>query len=149
RVDAHPLVGSSSAIGAVHYEDDDGESHIDIVLSRDDDVVVRVTWDPGWRAFVDGSEAVIEPFEGVFQSIRVPAGRHRLELVYDPVGVRLACAGSLGALCTLGVLILASGSGSSRSWGRSISCNGLGCLRGIGLESFLGSSPGIPNRKKN
>lgn len=39
---------------------------------------------PGWQASVDGQPAAIEPVNCVLRGVLVPAGEHRLELVYWP-----------------------------------------------------------------
>jgi hypothetical protein len=61
---------------------------------------------PGWRARVDGEEAELLRAYGAFCALRVPAGRHRVELVYDPaswdVGRALAAIGGLLLLVAAG-----------------------------------------------
>lgn len=42
---------------------------------------------PGWRARVDGTPAEVLRANRVFRAVAVPAGLHRLELVYRPSGV--------------------------------------------------------------
>lgn len=66
-------------------------------------VVVRDTWYPGWRAWVDGRETQILPFQKVFRQIPVGKGLHRVLLRYAPSGLPWACLvslmGGLGILC--------------------------------------------------
>ncbi len=38
----------------------------------------------GWRALVDGREANLEPVNEVFQALRLPPGRHTVELAFSP-----------------------------------------------------------------
>jgi uncharacterized membrane protein YfhO len=44
-------------------------------------------FDPAWRAAVDGRPATILRANVVFQAVPVPAGAHRVELVYRPRSV--------------------------------------------------------------
>lgn len=41
---------------------------------------------PGWRAFVNGTERPIAP--GIWRTVELPEGEHRVEFVYDPPGLR-------------------------------------------------------------
>ncbi|MBI4902404.1 MAG: YfhO family protein [Acidobacteria bacterium] len=45
---------------------------------------------PGWRALVDGEPVPIELYQGVFQSIRVPPGKHSVEFRFSSPGLRWA-----------------------------------------------------------
>ncbi|HSL81459.1 MAG TPA: YfhO family protein [Thermoanaerobaculia bacterium] len=69
-------------------------------------LVVAETWDPGWRARVDGEPAPVEAVDGVLLGVRVKGGAGRLVLEYRPEGfgwgVALSVLG-LGA-CGLGLL---------------------------------------------
>jgi uncharacterized membrane protein YfhO len=44
---------------------------------------------PGWKATVDGQKANPIRCDGVLLGVPVPAGSHRLELRFDPTGLRL------------------------------------------------------------
>lgn len=57
---------------------------------------VADTFYPGWRCTVDGKEAPIESVYGVFRGVRLPAGRHRVEMWYAPTSF---WAGLVGAIC--------------------------------------------------
>jgi len=58
---------------------------------------------PGWKAFVDGQEAEIYPANFVMRSVRLNAGKHRVEFRYAPASFRI------GALISLTALLLAAG----------------------------------------
>lgn len=90
-------------------------------------VVVAETWDPGWRAEVEGEPATVEAVDGVLLGVPVPAGAGHLSLVYRPQGLAWGAALTLAGLlaCLAGAwprppgFASAGGQGSSRS--RSIS----------------------------
>jgi hypothetical protein len=67
-------------------------------LSRPGHVVLVDTWDPGWRATVDGVATPVLRANVAFQAVPVPAGRHRIELVYRPPSVVVGVAVTLAAL---------------------------------------------------
>jgi hypothetical protein len=61
---------------------------------------------PGWAATVDGRPAALLPANHAMGAVRVPAGVHRVELVYTPPGQRsgvLISGASLLAMC--GILV--------------------------------------------
>ena len=70
-------------------------------------LVARVTDVPGWHASIDGKPATLLAFDGVMQSLAVPAGHHEVRLWYEPHtlfdGVLIALAAALGLL-VLGVV---------------------------------------------
>jgi hypothetical protein len=45
-------------------------------------LVVRNTWERGWRATVDGAPAPLLRADSFLQSVPVPAGEHEVRLVY-------------------------------------------------------------------
>ena len=61
---------------------------------------------PGWRASIDGEPAEILIADLFVRAVRWPPGRHRLEMVYDPPGVRFGLA--LSALGAVLLLLLAA-----------------------------------------
>jgi hypothetical protein len=66
-------------------------------------LVASEAFDPDWRATVDGAPAPIERANVLFRGVRVPAGRHVVEMTYFPRAVRWG----LGAMA-LGLLLLAT-----------------------------------------
>jgi hypothetical protein len=67
-------------------------------LARPGYVVLLQTFDPGWRAAVDGRPAGVLPANVVFCGVRVGDGRHVVEYVYRPRPLYwgLATAGASG-----------------------------------------------------
>ena len=51
-------------------------------------LVVQDAYWPGWKAAVDGLSTEILAVDALVRGVRWPPGRHRLEMVYDPPGVR-------------------------------------------------------------
>jgi len=47
---------------------------------------------PGWRATVDGSPAQLVRADYVLRALCVPAGEHRIEMVYDPSSLKVGLA---------------------------------------------------------
>ncbi len=56
-------------------------------------LTVRETWDPGWKALLDGKPVKIQRKSAVFLNIDIPSGQHELILKYDPVEVRIGHGG--------------------------------------------------------
>ncbi len=59
---------------------------------------------PGWRVFVDGSETAFGVAHGAFRSVALPAGRHTVEMRFEPSILRKGAWISLAALLILGFL---------------------------------------------
>jgi uncharacterized membrane protein YfhO len=66
-------------------------------------VVARVTDVPGWHATIDGKPVTLQRYDGVMQSLSVPAGTHRIRLWYSPG--TLLDGGVLAALAVVGLLL--------------------------------------------
>lgn len=52
-------------------------------------LIVGDSWFPGWEARIDGRSAPVSKIGGVIQGVAVPAGTHTVELVYQPLSVRI------------------------------------------------------------
>jgi len=77
---------------------------IEAELSADGHVVLVDTYDPGWRVRVDGVSAPLLEANVAFRAVAVPAGRHRVEMIYRPP---LTLAGlALGGFTLVLVLVL-------------------------------------------
>jgi hypothetical protein len=58
-------------------------------------LIRRELYYPGWQAYVSGKKVHIEAYNGVFQTIRIPPGQHKIAFTYIPTHIRLI-AGSFG-----------------------------------------------------
>ncbi len=47
-------------------------------------VIVRQSWDPGWRARVNGEESRVEPYDGLWQQVEIEEGKGEIGLYYLP-----------------------------------------------------------------
>ncbi len=84
-------------------------------------VVLVDTYDPGWRARIDGADAPVLRANEAFRAVRLPAGEHDVEMIYRPPSVRLGLGISAAAL-GLGLLALARPAGASAGNRGSVSC---------------------------
>lgn len=55
-----------------------------VTLSRNAWLYLPMSWDPWWRASIDGRPAEIEKANGVFSAVLVPGGDHRVVWAYRP-----------------------------------------------------------------
>ncbi len=76
---------------AIHY-DSPTRASLDVNLAADVVVVVSDMWDPGWRAELDGAGCSILRADAALTGLRVPAGKHSIQLIYDPRSLRLGAA---------------------------------------------------------
>ena len=89
--------------------DDQGPNGVRLTISSAAPgwLVVLESWDPGWRATVDGEPAAVERADFAFQAIRVPAGTSTVELRYRPPevlwGAVLSGASTAAILAVVGV----------------------------------------------
>jgi uncharacterized membrane protein YfhO len=61
---------------------------------------------PGWRAFLDGVETPIAMTNAAFRGLPVPAGRHRVEMRFEPAILARAAAVSIAGLALLAAAVL-------------------------------------------
>jgi Bacterial membrane protein YfhO len=92
---------------------------IEATLPSQGYVVDVGTWDAGWRASVDGREVPLLRANVAFRAVAVPAGSHRVELVYRPLSVRLGLLVSVIALVAGLVVAWARPSGAVPRTGAS------------------------------
>lgn len=98
---AEPFTGSSRIVAETA-----DRVRIEAELVRAGFVVLVDSYDPGWRATVDGREAAVSQANVTFRAVAVPAGRHVVEHVYRPRAVTWGLAFS-GASLALALAALA------------------------------------------
>jgi hypothetical protein len=81
-------------------------------------LLVSELWYPGWKARVDGESAPVHRANAVFQLLRLPPGRHRVELEYAPTayawGRRITAVSLALALVCLAAGVLRRRTGGLR-----------------------------------
>jgi hypothetical protein len=69
-------------------------------LSAPGYLILVDSYDPGWRAWIDGRPEPVLRANVAFRAVRVPAGRHTVEYRYQPTTVLVGAALSLLASLT-------------------------------------------------
>ena len=108
-VEGDPGFTPTGATGTVNWKEwwPDGPV-FDITSDGDALLLVRVPYDDGWHALVDGERVTPVRADYVMQAIPVPAGTHEVELRYDDPAIRYGLVVSALALVILGALAAAS-----------------------------------------
>jgi hypothetical protein len=83
---------------------------VDVECAGDALLIASVTFHKYWRATIDGVPAAVERVNVAYQGIRVPRGRHRVELRYRNDALLLAMAISALAILILTLSALRRGS---------------------------------------
>ncbi|HXE41508.1 MAG TPA: YfhO family protein, partial [Candidatus Baltobacteraceae bacterium] len=74
---------------------------VDIEAEADEPslVVVAQTYYHNWRAFVDGNPTPLLQANHAFQAVQIPAGRHRIKLIYCDRAFEIGAVISMATLC--------------------------------------------------
>jgi uncharacterized membrane protein YfhO len=72
-------------------------------------VVVSELYYPGWRATMDGIDTPIYRADHALRAVLVPAGRHSVEMVFDPLSFRVGAIISLVTLLTAALVLVRAG----------------------------------------
>jgi hypothetical protein len=73
-------------------------AQVDVIAPADGHVIWSRTFFPAWKAMLDGSPARVLLANGRDLAVAVPAGRHRLEVYWNPRGFRAGAALQAAAL---------------------------------------------------
>jgi hypothetical protein len=104
-LDGKPWAECEPAGARLDIRHGDGWAEIVVDSTIPNRVVIRETWDSGWKALVDGKSITVLESDGAFLKVALPAGRHRLDLFYDPAEVKAGMAISLASLAVV-ILVL-------------------------------------------
>jgi hypothetical protein len=107
--------------GTVRIEREGLEYHLDATMQRPGWIVISETHWPGWRAYVDGRRVRAHFANHAFLGVYVPAGRHRVRVVFLPESFTWGRVVSLGAGVVLGLMGLMGRMRQMRRMGRRIS----------------------------
>jgi hypothetical protein len=97
---------SVTSPGAARIKSREVTSHkvsVDVDASAPSLVVIAQTHYPRWKAFVDGQPAELLRANHAFQAVRVPAGEHRVDVIYQDKPFQMGAVVSL--LSLLGVAV--------------------------------------------
>ncbi len=74
---------------------------IEATLGAPGYLILSDTWYPGWRATVDGEQAVIECANTMLRAVYLSAGEHEVRLIYYPT--RFYAGAAISVLAVLGI----------------------------------------------
>jgi hypothetical protein len=101
-----PLRPDATASGSARITVDDPEH---VVVETDSSgpayLTLSDTYDPGWRAEVDGRPAPVRPAWVAFRAVYVSEGRHRVVFRYRPAGFLTGLAITLAGLAIAALLV--------------------------------------------
>jgi hypothetical protein len=125
QADKHPLVFESSSMDI--YELSGAKPYFDVIQGRaklhgenrsvvtvdsasEARLIRRELYYPGWKASTGGNILEIEPYNEIFQSIKIPPGKYKVIFTYTPTNSRVILT-----LFLLGVFLLITGGALSRT----------------------------------
>jgi hypothetical protein len=91
---------------------------VDVELSAPGWMVVVEAYDPGWQARVDGAPAEVLPANALFRAVPIPAGRHHVEMSYQPPGL------PAGALFSAAAVLIGLSAAAAARRGRTLNGRG-------------------------
>ena len=96
---------------------------VDVHAAADGLLVLSENWYPGWQATVDGAPAPVLRADHTLRAVPIPAGDHRVVLVFDPLSLKLGALVTTGTLVIAGVLLILSISWPRRARRRTETIN--------------------------
>jgi uncharacterized membrane protein YfhO len=89
----------------IEFVRDHGRARVTVDAPASTEVIMRETWDPGWRAREGQKLLKLQAKWGIFLSLKVEPGHHTIILEYDPLEVRAGLAISSASALLL-ILVL-------------------------------------------
>ncbi len=117
------LPGEVSGSPARIVEREPGRLAVDMHVAADGLLVLSENWHPGWQATVDGAPAPVLRADHTLRAVPIPAGDHRVVLVFDPLSLKLGALVTTGTLVIAGVLLILSISWPRRARRRTETMN--------------------------
>lgn len=77
--------------------------------------ILRQTWHPDWKVFVDGQRGQIYRADGVNMGVHLEGGKHRIAFIYSPIYTYLGGILSLGGWVMVILLVVKGRSGEGRT----------------------------------
>ncbi|MBI4445739.1 MAG: YfhO family protein [Acidobacteria bacterium] len=106
-----PAVPAADSPGHVLSESREGETYsTEVAVQRECYLLFKMTYHPGWRALIDGSQTVPEMLSPGFIGVPLQPGHHRVVLTYEGGSAGPLILGVSGALLFVGL-----------AWGESTS----------------------------
>ena len=93
--------GDPDQVQVVSYEPE--RVVIEAELASEGYLILLDSYDPGWRALVDGVEAEIHRANTLFRAVHLSAGQHTIVFAYDPLSFNVGAAISLITAIGLGM----------------------------------------------
>ena len=89
-LEADPLVSLAGSGRIMDAKGSDGRFVVTYAVDQPTTLMIRETFDPGWRASIDGLPVTVRLDRQAFLAVEIPAGNHQVMLKYDPIEVRVA-----------------------------------------------------------
>lgn len=106
ETDAYEAHQTANGPGQVTIARKGLEYELDATMERSGWIVISETHWPGWRAYVDGRAVRPHYANHAFLGVHVPAGRHRVRLVYLPASFTTGRVISLVALIGVALVLV-------------------------------------------
>ena len=97
-------VADDATVSITNYEPEKVE--LSVEAQRDGLVFLSDTYDPGWKAMVDGKETKIFRANFTFRAVVVPRGSHQILFTYDPLSFRIGLWTSIVSVIIVCIVII-------------------------------------------
>ena len=97
-------VADDATVSITNYEPEKVE--LSVEAQRDGLVFLSDTYDPGWKAVVDGKETKIFRANFTFRAVVVPRGSHQILFTYDPLSFRIGLWTSIVSVIIVCIVII-------------------------------------------
>lgn len=81
----------------------------DLSLDEAQTVVLTEQYYPGWKALIAGGEIPIRKVEPCFRAVDLPAGKHRVEMIYAPPWIKTGMIMSISGLLFVAAALFIAG----------------------------------------